>query len=161
MRKSVMGDGMMDRTRASAGPWRDLERIARVEVSSEDEQSPIENALVLRSTSGWRAGAPGPQAIRMYFDEAIAVRRIEVQIVERESARSQEFAIYAGATMAEMREVVRQQFTFSPDGSTEEREEYQVMLDGVRVMEVRIDPDRVQDATKSVAYASLLALRVG
>lgn len=161
MRKSVMGDGMLDRTQAGAGPWRDLERIARVEVSSEDELFPIENALVLRLTTGWRASGPGPQVIRMFFDEAVAVRRIQVHVVEPAAERSQEFALYAGESVAQMREVVRQQFTFSPGGSTEEMEEFQVMLDGVRVMELRIDPDRMHASGASVNYASLMALRVG
>ena len=161
MRKSVMGDGMADRAQAGAGPWRNLERIARVEVSSEDELFPIENALVQRATTGWRASVAGPQVIRMFFDEAMAVRRIQVHVVERAAERTQEFAVYAGASAAQMREVVRQQFTFSPGGSTEEIEEFQVVLDGVRVMELRIDPDRAHDPKASVNYASLMALRVG
>lgn len=161
MRKSVMGDGMADRAQAGAGPWRNLERIARVEVSSEDEQFPIENALVQRVSTGWRASGPGPQVIRMFFDEALAVRRIQVHVVERAAERTQEFALYAGASAAQMREVVRQQFTFSPGGSTEEIEELQVVLDGVRVMELRIDPDRAHDPKASVNYASLMAFRVG
>ncbi len=161
MRKSVMGDGMADRAQAGAGPWRDLERIARVEVSSEEEMFPIENALVQRVTTGWRASRTGPQVIRMFFDEAVAVRRIQVHVVERAVERSQEFAVYAGASAAELREVVRQQFTFSPGGSTEEMEEFQVVLDGVRVLELRIDPDRAHDPKASGSYASLMALRVG
>ncbi len=54
-----------------------------------------------------------------------------------------------------------QQFTFSPGGSTEEIEEFQVVLDGVRVLELRIDPDRAHDPKTSLTYASLMALRVG
>ncbi len=159
MRKSVVGSEM----EAEAGPggWIALERAARVEVSSEDDLFPIESALVQRVTTGWRASETGPQVIRLLFDEAVAVRRMEVHVVERAAERSQEFAIYAGDGGGEMREVVRQQFTFSPGGSTEEIEEYRVMLDGVRVLELRIDPDRSHEAAKSVNYASLMALRVG
>ena len=106
MRKSVMSDGMADRAQAGAGPWRDLERLARVEVSSEDELFPVENALVQRATTGWRASRTGPQVIRMFFDEAVAVRRIKVHVVEQMAERTQEFAVYAGASAAELREVV-------------------------------------------------------
>ena len=38
-------------------------------------------------------------------------------------------------------EVVRQQWNFSPHGTTEEIEDYTVDLSGVTVLELRIDPD--------------------
>lgn len=166
MRKSVVG--MADSGARSpgldgvaGGEWIDLEELAEVEVSSEDDLFPIEHALAQRVTTGWRASMAGPQVIRLIFDEPLQVRRIQVHVVERAAERSQEFAVYAGANRAEMREVVRQQFTFSPGGSTEEIEDYAVSLDGVRIMELRIDPDRVNEMAKSVNYASLMALRVG
>lgn len=160
MRKSVVGTA--ERAQGgSASEWMDLEHLAQVEVSSEDERFPVENALVGRGTTGWRASATGPQVIRLLFDEAVAVRRLQLHFVERTVARSQEFAVYAGANADSLREVVRQQFTFAPGGSTEEVEEYSVQADGVRVLEVRIDPDRAHDPRASVNHASLLALRVG
>ena len=165
MRKSVIGmegggsagagRGMED------GGWLNLHDVAKVEVSSEDDLFPIEHALAPGATTGWRASVPGPQVIRLLFDEPLPVRRIEVHVVERAAERSQEFAVYAGAGLEEMREVVRQQFSFSPRGSTEEIERYTVSLDGVRVLELRIDPDRVNETATSVNYASLMALRVG
>ena len=60
----------------------------------------------------------------------------------------------------ELREVVRQQFTFSPGGSTEETEDFTVSLDGVTVMELKIDPDRSHDPKQSQSYASLQSLRL-
>ncbi len=161
MRKSVVGERPGERVETGSGSWLDLERIARVEVSSEDELFPVENALVQPVTTGWRASGTGPQVIRLMFDEAVAIRRMELHVVDRSAERTQEFAVYAGASGKEMREVVRQQFTFSPGGSTEETERYEVSLDGVRVLELRIDPDRAHDPRMSVNYASLMALRVG
>ena len=38
-------------------------------------------------------------------------------------------------------EIVRQQWNFSPAGSTSEVEEYQTDLDGVAVLELAIQPD--------------------
>ncbi len=163
MRKSVIDGVGLGESGGALAPdaWFDLEKMARVEVSSEDDLFPVEHALVHSVSTGWRASVPGPQVIRLLFDEATAVRRIQVHVVERAAERSQEFAIYAGDGAGEMREVVRQQFTFSPGGSTEEVEEYAVALEGVRVMELRIDPDRAHDAAKSVNYASVMAWRVG
>ncbi len=139
--------------------WRDLERIARVEITSEDPAFPIEHALGKTETTGWRAEGTGPQVIRLHFDEPQTIRRIQVHIIDKTAERSQEFAVYAGSG-AELREVVRQQFTFSPGGSTEEIEDYTVALDGVTVMELKIDPDRSHDPQQSRNYASLQSLRL-
>lgn len=139
--------------------WRDLERIARVEITSEDAMFPIEHALGKTLTTGWRAAGTGPQVIRLHFDEPLTIRRIELHFIDKTSERSQEFAIFAGSG-TNLHEVVRQQFTFSPTGSTEEIEDYTVSLDGVTVMELKIDPDRSHDPKQSQSYASLQSLRL-
>jgi hypothetical protein len=139
--------------------WRDLERIARVEITSEDEQFPIEHALGKTETTGWRAAGTGPQVIRLHFDEPISVKRLRLHFVDKTSERSQEFAVYAGAG-SELKEVVRQQWSFSPNGSTEEIEDYTVNLGGITQIELRIDPDRSHDPSRSQAYASLQSLRL-
>ena len=68
MRKSIVSPSAVTATPIS-DLWRDLERIARVEISSEDEQFPIEHALGKKETTGWRAAGTGPQLIRLHFDE--------------------------------------------------------------------------------------------
>lgn len=158
MRKSIVSPS------AAAAPpvrdnWRDLERIARVEITSEDESFPIEHALGRTVTTGWRAAGTGPQVIRMHFDEPLTIHRIQLHFVERTAERSQEFAIFAGSG-TELREIIRQQFTFSPGGSPEELEDYTVALDGITVMELKIDPDRSHDPKLSQSYASLQSLRL-
>ena len=40
-----------------------LERTAAVEVTSEEENFPVESALVLGETRGWRAAIPGPMCV--------------------------------------------------------------------------------------------------
>jgi|ERR1700733_1213718 hypothetical protein len=139
--------------------WRELDRIARVEISSEAEDFPIEHALGKTASTGWRAAETGPQVIRLLIDEPIAVRRIQLHFVERAAERSQEFALFAG-TGKELREVVRQQWNFSPHGTTEEIEDYHVDLSGVTVVELRIDPDRSHDPKQSQHYASLQSLKL-
>jgi hypothetical protein len=158
MRKSIVTP---ENTRAvpAEGSWLDLEKIARVEVTSEDAAFPIEHALGSAVTTGWRASAPGPQMIRLIFDAPQTIRQIQVHFVERAVERSQEFALFAGGT-GELREVVRQQWSFSPQGSTEELEDYSKELDGISVLELRIDPDRSHDPKLSKAFASLQSLKV-
>ena len=147
MRKSIVSPSAVTATPIS-DLWRDLERIARVEISSEDEQFPIEHALGKKETTGWRAAGTGPQLIRL-----------RLHFLDRAAERSQEFAVFAG-TGSELKEVVRQQWSFSPNGSTEEIEDYAVNLSGITTLEVRIDPDRSHDPKQSQNYASLQRLKL-
>ena len=158
MRKSIVSPSAVATTPIS-DLWRDLERIARVEISSENESFPIENALGKKATDGWKAATTGPQLIRLHFDEPLAVKRLQLHFVDKTSERSQEFAVFAGAG-AELKEVVRQQWSFSPQGSTEETEDYTVNLSGITTLELRIDPDRSHDPKLSKEYASLQSLKL-
>jgi hypothetical protein len=158
MRKSIVSPSAVAQTPIS-DLWRDLERIARVEISSEDEQFPIEHALGKKVTTGWRAAGTGPQLIRLHFDEPLNIKRLHLHFVDRSAERSQEFAVYAGSG-PELKEVVRQQWSFSPHGSTEEVEDFTVNLSGITTLEVRIDPDRSHDPRQSQNYASLQSLKL-
>lgn len=139
--------------------WRDLERIARVEITSEDTLFPIEHALGKTPTTGWRAANTGPQVIRLHFDEPLTIRRIQLHFVDRAAERSQEFVLRAGEG-SQLRDVVRQQYTFSPHGATEELEDLQVELDHISTLELHIDPDRSHDPAQSQHYASLQSLKL-
>ena len=63
---------------------------------------------------------------------------------------------YSSASEAD-REIVRQQWTFSPTGSTQEIEDYAVELESVTKLELVIDPDR----GRGQSLATLNALRLG
>jgi hypothetical protein len=158
MRKTILG-AVGKQAVAEEAQWLDLETIAKVEVSSEDELFPIEHALALEASTGWRASATGPQVVRLRFDEAQEVRRILIHVVERAVERMQEIGVFAEVG-GEWREIRRQQFTFSPGGSTEEIEDFAVELNGVTMLELQIDPDRSHDPKQSRNYATLMALRV-
>ena len=66
--------------------WMDVDRIASVEVSSEESGYPIESALLLDGKRGWRAANPGMQTIRLIFDEPQKVRRILLVFEDTETA---------------------------------------------------------------------------
>src|ERR1700760_2711644 len=108
MRKSIVSPSAVAATPIN-DLWRDLERIARVEISSEDEQFPIENAVGKKETTGWRAAETGPQLIRLQFDEPQNIKRLRLRFVERAAERTQEFAVFAGAG-PQLKEIVRQQW---------------------------------------------------
>ena len=143
MRKNIIND----RGRPGPAPnaeeeWLDIERLAKVELTSEDPDFPIESALRLSEGSGWRAGGAGEQIIRIVFDQPTPLRRIRLEFVEKEIQRTQEFALrWAAQPGGPFREIVRQQWTFSPQGSTREVEDYRIDLDNVSMLELTLKPD--------------------
>ncbi len=133
----------------------DVERIAVVEVTSEDENFPVELAFTSGDTRGWRAETPGNQTIRLIFDQPQRLKRIYLVFEENETGRTQEFVLQWSPTgEGPLREIVRQQWNFSPPESTREVEEYRVDLSNVTVLELIIKPN----IGGGVARASLKSL---
>jgi hypothetical protein len=73
--------------------WLDVERAAVVEVTSEDEDFPVELAFGSEDATGWRAAAPGIQTMRLIFDQPQRLRRISLVFEENETGRTQEFVL--------------------------------------------------------------------
>ena len=138
--------------------WLDLEEIAQVEITSEESRRPVEGALLPGSNSGWRAAHPGEQTLRLVFDEPMRIRRINLVFIETERERTQEFVLrWSPDGGRSFREIVRQQWNFSPPHTTRELEEYRVELAGVTMLELSIVPDK----SGGEARASLEQLRLG
>jgi hypothetical protein len=123
------------------GQWLDLASLARFEISSEDAEHPIDNALKPDAGS-WRAAEDGPQTIRITFDSPQTISRIVVVFEENHHSRTQEFALsWRSAKNLELHEIVRQQFNFSLPNSTIEREEFNVSAKDAIGVELRIVPN--------------------
>jgi hypothetical protein len=135
----------------------DMGQIATVEVTSEDPGCPVESVFTDPDGRGWRAAQKGEQQIRLIFDEPVAIRRIQLHFEEPACDRLQEFTLrWLSADGGQPSEIVRQQWNFSPAGSTSEIEDYEVNLEGVSALELTIKPD----LTYNEALASLAAWRV-
>ncbi len=141
MRKRIVG-AASGGSSVAAARWLDVERHAQVEVTSEDPTHPVESALRPGGGSGWRAAAPGEQTIQLRFDEPRRIERMRLVFDERDAARTQEFVLRWSADGGRTyREIVRQQYTFSPPGTAREVEDYAVELEGVTALELHIVPD--------------------
>ena len=141
-----------------SGPdWLDVDRTAFVEVTSAENGYPIKSALLGVEDRGWRAANSGTQTIRLIFDEAQKLRRIVLVFEDSENTRTQEFVLrWSPATGNSFREIVRQQWNFSPAGSVREIEDYAVELSAVKILELIIVPDQSGGATR----ATLASLRL-
>jgi len=137
--------------------WLDIEQLAIVEITSEDSMHTIESALLSGRGSGWRAAEPGEQTIRLIFDEPLRIKHIRLLFEESEVARTQEFVLRWSADGGKsFREIVRQQWNFSPPDTIRELEDYRVGLSGVTVLELSMVPDKSGGA----AHASVAQLRL-
>jgi hypothetical protein len=137
--------------------WLDVERAAVVEVTSEDTDFPIESAFVSGDARGWRAAAPGSQTIRLIFDQPQRLKCISLIFEEDGMGRTQEFVLrWSSDGGSSLKEIVRQQWNFSPPESVREVEEYQVELYNVTVLELVIKPN----IGGGVARASLKNFRL-
>ena len=139
--------------------WLDMDRNVLVEVTSEEKGYPIESALLPdeNENCGWRAANPGTQIVRLVFDEPQKINRIWLVFEDVENTRTQEFVLrWSPGTGHSFREIVRQQWNFSPSGSVREIEDYTVDLSEVAVLELIIVPDKADRE----ARASLSSLRL-
>jgi hypothetical protein len=138
--------------------WLDLESLAEVEFTSEDPAHPVESALLPGGGTGWRAAAPGKQTLRLLFAHPQQIRQIRLNFVESAVERTQEYVLrWSPDGGQSFREIVRQQWNFSPSGTTSETEDYKVELSAATVLELVITPD----ISGGNALASLAQLRIG
>lgn len=156
MRKSIVSVSEAGATSGPIGKWFDLETIASAQLSSENPAHPLEDALQGGRNAGWQAAQPGPQRIVLRFDTPQHIRGVRLEFREQQIERSQEFAMYVTSTSAARKEVFRQQWTFSPGGSTREVEDLAFDLPAVVVLELSIDPGR----HNKQAIATLASLEI-
>jgi hypothetical protein len=128
---------------SSDQPWLDLTACARVRLTSEAPGHPIESALRLDDADedGWQAAQPGTQTIWLNFDRPQAIEQIHVRF-EASKPRTQEFVLLASTDGGvSYRDIVRQQFNFSPDATRTEEENYFPRLTGITDLKLTITPD--------------------
>lgn len=134
-----------------------LEQAAVVEVTSEMEGHSIEQALLDDGTQSWRAGVPGIQTIRLLFDQPHTIQIIRLVFREEKCERTQEFVLrWLPNGGGSWRDVVRQQWNFSPPSTVTECEEYNSKLVSAIGIELTINPD----ISGGKAHASLEKLQL-
>ncbi|HEY3198232.1 MAG TPA: hypothetical protein VGJ57_09475 [Nitrospirales bacterium] len=120
--------------------------VATVLVTSEAADHPIDNVFDGQRGSGgsrWVAEKSGEQAVTLVFDVPQKIRKVTIEVEEETVSRTQEVVLavsYDGGQ--KYRELVRQEFNFSPPGTTFEREEWTVPGEPVTHLRLWIKPDK-------------------
>jgi hypothetical protein len=134
----------------SAGLWPadslPLSELATVFVTSEAPDHPVEHVFDGRrgpDATRWVAANPGEQTVLLAFDAPQPVQQVRIEIEEHERARTQEMDLAISTDGGRtFREIVRQEYTFSPPGTTVERESWTLRTDPVTHLRLRIKPDK-------------------
>ncbi|MDX8396691.1 MAG: hypothetical protein R8K49_00050 [Mariprofundaceae bacterium] len=141
MRKRMI-EKLVEKVEHTDVQWLDLDKIAQVEMTSEQKDHPIEAALVSNPDLFWQASTAGEQTIRLMFDEVQAISLIHLLFEDQHEQRTQEFVLrWSSDKGKSYHEIVRQQYNFSSPDSTCELENYNLDLRGVSTLELVITPD--------------------
>jgi hypothetical protein len=120
--------------------------VATVQVTSEEADHPIDNAFDHNRGPGgsrWIADEPGEQTVILLFDSPQTIRQIGVEVEELAVRRTQELAVSVSSDGGRTyRELVRQEFNFSPPGTSFERELWSTPTGAVTHLRLEIKPDK-------------------
>jgi F5/8 type C domain len=138
----------------------DIASCATIAYSSEDPAHPVEHLLDGRSGPGatrWISARPDAiEQIVVEFDEAQTISRLVYEAEEVLRERTQEVRVEVsddgGRTY---RQVLVQEYTFSPRGATYQREEQRLNLNQLSHLRLTIVPNKAGSGT-----ATLTSLRL-
>jgi hypothetical protein len=142
LRKHIVGHAVREIERGELP----IETIATVFVTSEHPEHPIEHAFDTshgpRGTR-WVASETGEQALELVFDQPQRIERVILEVEERAIERTQALELAVSTDQGHSyRSVRHQDYTFSPNGATFEREEWRIREEGVTRLRLRIVPDK-------------------
>jgi len=142
-------------------PALDIPAIATVIVSSEKTDHPIEHAFDGQRGSGasrWLAAVPGEQCLIINFDTPQMLHQLVLDIEEPDVSRTQELLLSVSSDGGRTyRDVVRQEYNFSPPGTTYERETWALNTDRITHLAIRITPDKGAQAALATLTSVMLA----
>jgi hypothetical protein len=120
--------------------------VATVQVTSEEADHPIDHAFDQNRGPGgsrWIAAQSGEQTVILLFDRPQTIRKIGVEVEELAVSRTQELSVSVSSDGGRTyRELVRQEFNFSPPGTSFERELWSTSAGAVTHLRLEIKPDK-------------------
>jgi hypothetical protein len=140
----------------------DLRSRAQVQFTSEHGEHPIDNLFDGSGGAGasrWVGGRQDrPETILLVFDEPMNIARCEFEAEERQIARTQQVTVeclLAGASV--YRQCFIQEFNFTPQGATYQRERIDLNLQGVCRLRFTILADKSGRGVPSLTALRLFA----
>jgi hypothetical protein len=147
-------------TIARAADEIDIADNATIAYSSEDPAHPVEHLLDIRSGPGatrWMSARPDTiEHIVVEFDQPRTISRLVYEVEEAARERTQEIRVEVSEDEGRTyRQILVQEYTFSPRGATYQHEDQRFDLHGVTHLRLTIVPNKNGSGT-----ATLTALRL-
>ena len=135
-----------------------IPETATILVTSETVDHPVDHICDGRRGPGatrWVAKEPGEQTIILAFDTPLSLNTVSLEIEEFEVSRTQELTVAISKDRGETyRELLRQEYHFSPSGTTFERERWTIAAPAVTHLKIWIKPDK----SNTFCYATITSL---
>jgi len=149
-------------TRARAADEIDIAGCATIAYSSEDPAHPVEHLLDGRSGPGatrWISARPdATEQIVVEFDRPQAISRLVYEVEEAMRERIQEVRVEVSEDGGRTyRQVLVQEYTFSPAGATYQREEQRLNLRQVSHLRLTIVPNKNGSGAATLTSLRLFA----
>src|SRR5882757_1688988 len=149
-------------TRARAANEVDIASCATIAYSSEDPAHPVEHLLDGRSGPGatrWISARPDViEQIVVEFDQPQIISRLVYEVEEAVRERTQEVRVEVSEDGGRTyRQILVQEYTFSPRGATYQREEQRLNLPPVCHLRLTIVPNKNGSGTATLTSLRLFA----
>jgi F5/8 type C domain len=138
----------------------DLGTCATIAFSSEDPDHPIDNLLDNRSGTGgtyWAAAQQDTtEQILIEFDFPQSISRLFYEVEESQRERTQEIRVEVSSDEGRTyRQLVVQEYTFSPRGATLQREDLRLNVKDVNQLRLTIVPHKSGHGTATMTSLRL------
>jgi hypothetical protein len=122
----------------------DLATCAKLGFSAEDPAHPIENILVEDRNSYWSSGRDNAtERLLIEFDAPQTLSRLVYEVQETRLARTQEIRVELSQDSGRTyRGILMQDYTFSPEGATLQREDLRLEATAVTHLRLTIVPNK-------------------
>jgi hypothetical protein len=149
-------------TRARAADEVDIASCAAIAYSSENPAHPVEHLLDERSGPGatrWISARPDViEQIVLEFDQPQTISRLVYEVEEAVRERTQEVRVEVSEDRGRTyRQLLVQEYTFSPRGATYQREEQRLNLHQVSHLRLTIVPNKSGSGTATLTSLRLFA----
>jgi hypothetical protein len=146
VRKRIIQDPVDRQGRVPKPDLKDIAALATVLVTSESPDYPVDHLFDGEDGPGgtrWMAAADGEQTLIVAFDAPQSIREVSLETEELHTSRTQVLTLSLSRDGGRAyRELLRQEFTFSPSGTTFERENWSVPAEGVTHLRITVQPDK-------------------
>src|SRR5215510_13431110 len=160
LRKRIIQNPLDRRDAVPRPALKDIPTLATVLVTSESPDHPVDYLFDAEDGPGgtrWVAAVDGEQTLIVVFDAPQSIREVSLETEELHTTRTQVLTLSLSRDGKAYEELLRQEFTFSPSGTTFERENWSVPAEGITHLRITIQPDK----GLSPCRATLTSLTIG